>query len=190
SASIGQVHRGRLKNGTAVAVKVRHTGIEEIIRRDLEILTGLAHWAERVPELSNYRPRATMAEFQRTLRPELDFGREERNPQHFALLFASAATVEIPRSYPELSTSRVLTMEYLEGIKLSHTEKLQEAEFDLEEIARRGADLYLKMIFTFSFYHADPHPGNVIVLPGNVIGLLDFGMVGRLDDALREDVED
>ena len=190
SASIGQVHRARLKTGHAVAIKVRHAGIEEIIRRDLDILTGLANWAERVPELSNYRPRATMAEFQRTLRRELDFGREERNLQQFAHLFASDSTVQIPRSYPELSTSRVLTMEYLEGIKLSHTEKLREADFDLEEIARRGANLYLKMIFSFSFYHADPHPGNLMVMPGNVIGLLDFGMVGRIDDALREDVED
>ena len=153
-------------------------------------LTGLAQWAERVPEMANYRPRATMAEFQRTLRRELDFGREERNLQQFAHLFASIRPCKFPARIRSFRPPRVLTMEYLEGIKLSHTEKLQEAEFDLEEIARRGADLYLKMIFTFSFYHADPHPGNLIVMPGNVIGLLDFGMVGRMDDALREDVED
>ena len=123
-----------------MAIKVRHAGIEEIIRRDLDILTGWQIGRNEFPEMANYRPRATMAEFQRTLRRELDFGREERNLQQFAHLFASDSTVEIPRSYPELSTSRVLTMEYLEGIKLSHTEKLQEAEFDLEEIARRGAN--------------------------------------------------
>jgi ubiquinone biosynthesis protein len=190
SASIGQVHRARLKNGDWVVAKVRHAGIEEIIRRDLDILTGLANWAERVPELSNYRPRATVAEFQRVLRRELDFGREERNLLQFAHLFAHDPTVQIPRSYPELSTSKVLTMEYLEGVKLSHTEKIHEAGFDLEEIARRGANLYLTMIFTHGFYHADPHPGNILLMPGNVIGLLDFGMVGRIDDALREEVED
>lgn len=190
SASIGQVHRARLKNGDRVVVKVRHAGIEEIIRRDLDILTGLAHWAERVPELTNYRPRATVAEFQRVLRRELDFGREERNLQQFAYLFAANPTVQIPRSYPELSTPRVLTMEYLEGVKLSHTEKIHEIGFDLEEVARRGADLYLTMIFTHGFFHADPHPGNIVLLPGNVIGLLDFGMVGRIDEGLREDLED
>ncbi|HEY2827855.1 MAG TPA: AarF/ABC1/UbiB kinase family protein [Pirellulales bacterium] len=190
SASIGQVHRARLKNGDWVVVKVRHAGIEEIIRRDLDILTGLAHWAERVPELSNYRPRATVAEFQRVLRRELDFSREQRNLQQFRHLFSADATVRIPRSYPKLTTSRVLTMEYLEGVKLSHTEKLEELGFDLKEIAYRGADLYLTMIFAHGFYHADPHPGNIVVMPGNVIGLLDFGMVGRIDTALREEVED
>ncbi len=189
SASIGQVHRARLKNGDWVVVKVRHAGIEEIIRRDLDILTGLAHWAERVPELANYRPRATMAEFQRVLRRELDFRRELRNLQQFAHLFAHDTTIKIPRSYAKLSTARVLTMQYLEGIKLSHTEKLEELGFDLKEIARRGADLYLTMIFTHGFYHADPHPGNLIILPGNVVGLLDFGMVGRIDNYLREEVE-
>jgi ubiquinone biosynthesis protein len=190
SASIGQVHRARLKNGDWVVVKVRHPGIEEIIRRDLEILTGLAPWAEKVPELVNYRPKATIAEFQRVLRRELDFGREERNLQQFGHMFARDPTVRIPRCYTELSTSRVLTMEYLEGVKLSHTEKIEEAGFDEAEIARRGADLYLKMIFAHGFYHADPHPGNLVVMPGNVIGLMDFGMVGRIDDALREDVDD
>src|SRR5262245_54269667 len=190
SASIGQVHRARLKNGDWVVVKVRHPGIEEIIRRDLEILTGLASWAEKVPELVNYRPKATIAEFQRVLRRELDFGREERNLQQFGHLFAGDATVRIPHCYTELSTSRVLTMDYLEGVKLSHTEKIEDAGFDKAEIARRGANLYLKMIFTHGFYHADPHPGNLLVMPGNVIGLMDFGMVGRIDDALREDVDD
>jgi ubiquinone biosynthesis protein len=81
-------------------------------------------------------------------------------------------------------------MQYLEGVKLSQAESLREACFDLDEVARRGADLYLKMIFGHGFYHADPHPGNIVLMPGNVIGLIDFGMVGRIDDALREDVED
>jgi ubiquinone biosynthesis protein len=190
SASIGQVHRARLPDGKWVVVKVRHAGIEETIRRDLEILTGLANWAERVPEWANYRPRATMVEFQRVLRRELDFCREERNLQQFAHLFVGDATVRIPKSYPELCTSRVLTMEYLDGIKLSHTERALAGGFDMEEVAKRGADLYLKMIFTHGFYHADPHPGNFMLMPGNVIGLMDFGMVGRIDDILREDVED
>jgi ubiquinone biosynthesis protein len=190
SASIGQVHRARLKSGERVVVKVRHAGIEDVIRRDLEILSGLAQWAERVPELANYRPRATMAEFQRVLRRELDFQREVRNLQYFARVFAADLTVQIPKCYPELSTSRVLTMEFLEGVKLANAQHQTDGQFDLEEIARRGANLYLAMIFTHGLYHADPHPGNLLIMPQNVIGLIDFGMVGRIDDGLRETVED
>lgn len=189
SASIGQVHRARLHTGEWVAVKVRHPRIEDTIRRDLEILTGLAHLAERVPEWTNYRPRASMAEFQRTLRRELDFGREERNLQQFVHMFAGDPTVRIPRSFADFCTPRILTMQFLDGVKLSQAQNAENTAFDLEEVARRGADMYLRMIFVHGYYHADPHPGNLVLLPNNVIGLLDFGMVGRIDDSLRDDVE-
>ena len=190
SASIGQVHRARLKAGDDVVVKVRHWGVEEKVRVDLDILSGLAQLAERVPEFKNYRPQATVAEFQRTLLRELDFSREERNMQQFAQDLCHDPSVHIPRSYPELSTGRVLTMERLEGIKLSQIDKLATDGVDLELISRRGAELYMEMIFTLGYYHADPHPGNIVVMPGNVIGLLDFGMVGRIDETLREDIEE
>lgn len=190
SASIGQVHRARLKTGPWVAVKVRHQGIEDKIRVDLDIVAGLAQLAERIPEFANYRPQATIAEFQRTLRRELDFGREERHLHQFAHDFSGDPTVHIPRGYADLSTERVLTMELLVGTKLSDKARLVSEGFDLAEVARRGAELYLTMIFTHGFYHADPHPGNIVLLPGNVIGLLDFGMVGRIDETLREDIEE
>ena len=190
SASIGQVHRARLKTGESVVIKVQHAGIIERIHIDLEILGAMAQLGERIPEFVNYRPRATVAEFQRMLRRELDFGREERYLQQFAQDFAENATVRIPTVYPDLSTSRVLTMEMLEGTKLCDVARLRADQADLEEVARRGADLYLEMIFVNGMYHADPHPGNILVLPGNVIGLLDFGMVGRLDEHLRESVEE
>jgi ubiquinone biosynthesis protein len=190
SASIGQVHRARLTTGEAVVVKVQHPGIEDKIRVDTDILAGLAEVAERIPEFAIYRPRATVAEFQRVLRRELDFQREERHVQQFAAIFDHDPTVHIPRVYPQWSTSRVLTLEYLEGTKLVEREQLAEQGYDLEEVARRGATLYLEMIFNHGIYHADPHPGNLLVMPDNVIGLLDFGMVGRIDDALREDVEE
>jgi len=189
SASIAQVHRARLKTGEDVVVKVQHAGIQRTIRVDLEILSGLAQLAEKHPDLVNYRPRATVAEFQRTLRREMDFGREERNMQQFASDFAGDPTVRIPRVYPELSTPRVLTMEFLDGVKLSQREQPAASQFDMEEIALHGADLYLKMIFTNGFYHADPHPGNILILERNTIGLLDFGMVGRIDEQLREDIQ-
>ncbi|HUS39175.1 MAG TPA: AarF/UbiB family protein, partial [Pirellulales bacterium] len=142
------------------------------------------------PEFVNYRPRATVAEFQRVLRRELDFGREERNMQQFYREFADNPSVKIPHVYVDLSTSRVLTMEYIKGIKLSQCHQVAAAGFELDQVARRGAELYLEMIFTHGFYHADPHAGNILLLDGNVIGLLDYGMVGRIDEALREEMED
>ncbi len=188
SASIGQVHRARLKSGEAVAVKVQHADIERKVHVDLDILSGLAQLSERIPELQNYRPKAIISEYRRTIQRELDFSRERRHMEQFTRDFAGNRTICIPRAYPKLSTSRVLTMEWIEGIKLNETDRLESAGFDLAEIARRGADLYLEMIFGNSFYHADPHPGNVVLMDGNVIGLLDFGMVGRIDERLYEDI--
>ena len=190
SASIGQVHQAKLGNDQCVVIKVQHPGIENTVREDLEVLNGLAQLAERIPELAAYRPVETVAEMGRTLRRELDFGREERNLQQFAALFADNPTVRIPKPVTELCTARVLTMEMIEGVKLSETDRLRAAGFDLDEVARRGAELYLEMIFSHGHYHADPHPGNIVLLPGNVIGLLDFGMVGRVEERLRESIEE
>lgn len=190
SASIGQVHAARLVSGEDVVVKVQHPGIQRRVYVDLEILMALAQLAERIPEFAPYRPRATIAEFQRVLRRELDFGREERNLQQFAHYFRESRTIRIPQSYPSLSTSRVLTMERLDGIPLSQLVARADPEYDREAIARTGAEAYLDMVFGEGFYHADPHPGNLLILPGGAIGLLDFGMVGRLEDSLREDMED
>jgi ubiquinone biosynthesis protein len=190
SASIGQVHRARLKGGEPVAVKVQHANIERKVLVDLEILSGLAQMSERVPEFHNYHPKAIVAEFRRVVRRELDFLREQRHMDRFARDFAGNSTVHIPRAYPALCTGRVLVMELVEGIKLSETERLRAEGFDLNEVARCGANLYLEMIFVNSFYHADPHPGNVVLMDKNVIGLLDFGMVGRIDDRLHEDIEE
>lgn len=190
SASIGQCHRARLVTGESVVVKVQRSGILETVRVDLEILAGLATLAEGLPDFVFYRPRAVVAEFQRMLLRELDYGREERNMQQFAQDFADSKTVRIPKSYPDLCTGRVLTMECLEGVKLAEAENLEHAGFDLEEVARRGAEMYLQMIFCNGFYHADPHPGNLLLLKDNVIGLLDFGMVGRIDETLQDQIDE
>ena len=186
SASIGQVHRARLRCGEAVVVKVQHADIVNKIRTDLDILGGVANLSQRIPEFINYRPEAIVSEFKRTIRRELDFGREERNMQQFAHDFRGDPTVHIPRTFPELCTGRVLTMEPIEGVKLSELDRSAADGFDPAEIARRGANLYLEMIFSHGFYHADPHPGNIVILDGNVVGLLDFGMVGRVDEQLHE----
>jgi ubiquinone biosynthesis protein len=190
SASIGQVHRATLHDGTPVAVKVQHAGIDRQVRVDLEILSGLAQLADNVPELQPYRLGATMHELQRMMRQELDFCREARNQDQFARQFAKDKLVRVPRVYCELSTKRVLTMEWLAGSKLSDLVHDPDAQDRLPEFARRGAEMYLKMIFEYGFYHADPHPGNLVLMSDGAIGLLDFGMVARLSDPLREQVED
>jgi len=190
SASIGQVHAARLKGGDEVVVKVQHTGIERQIRQDLDVLAGLAQLAERFEEFKPYRPKTVVAEMSRTLRREIDFGREERNLNQFAAQFAENDSVRIPMALTEFCTSRVLTMERIEGTKLQETSQLAAFGIDLDEVAKRGVAIYFDMIFKYGFYHADPHPGNIVLLPGNVIGLLDFGMVGRVNERLREQIED
>lgn len=191
SASIGQVHFATLKDGTPVVVKVQHPGIEGKIRSDLEILKGLAELAEEYSEQARqFRPVDTISEFSRTLLSELDFSRERKSLESFARNFAEDPMVVIPKPYPELSTGRTLTMDRVDGISLSKTEQLIEEGQDLSDLARRGADIFLEMIFRDGLYHADPHPGNIFALKNSAIGLLDFGMVGRIDDRLREQFED
>ena len=191
SASIGQVHRAVLKDGKSVVVKVQHTGIEERVRNDLEILIQLAELAEHYSQdIARYRPLATAREFARTLRDELDFTREQSNLMRFTRNFRDDPMIAIPTSYPQCCSRRVLTMDCLNGIELTDRKALQESDFDLGEIAKRGANMFLQMIFRDGFYHADPHPGNLMVLPDSAIGLLDCGMVGRVDEELREQIED
>src|SRR6185369_12485252 len=179
SASIGQAHRARLRSGDDVVVKVQHAGIRPRMEVDLDILGGLAQLAERVPDFAAYRPQATVAEFRRIIRRECDFAREARNLQQFSRNFGRSPHVRIPRFYPQLSTSRVMTMEWLYGPRLCDPALKQMSSIDLTQVTRHGAEMYLEMIFHHGFYHGDPHPGNLIVLPSGEIGLIDFGMVGR-----------
>jgi len=188
SASIGQVHEAKLLSGEHVVVKVQHANIKKKMMVDLDILSGLAVMAERIPEFQNYRPVATAMEFQRALRRELDFGRELRNMERFATDFKDDETVHIPQAYPRLSTERILTMEFVQGTKLTDTKALENSGANLRELARRGANIYLSMIFKNGFYHADPHPGNSVILHNNVIGLLDHGMVGQLNGRLQDQI--
>lgn len=187
SASIGQVHRARLRDGRRVIVKVLHHNIENKVATDLDIMMALADLSEKYSgELRNYRPRAVTIEFRRTLLRELDFRRELRNIQEFIRNFRGDGTVRFPAPHPALSTRRVLTLDYLDGIRIADTCRLKLEGHDLQMIAQRGANVVLSMIFRDGFYHADPHPGNLLVLSDSVIGVLDCGMVGRLDDNTRD----
>ncbi|MEN1679026.1 MAG: AarF/UbiB family protein [Planctomycetota bacterium] len=190
SASVGQVHRAWLEDGSAVAVKVLHKGIEERVLDDTEILVGLAELAERLPDFRNYRPASLAVDFQRTIRRELDLGNERRRLDQFAGYFAGDPRVRLPRADADRSGPRVLTAEWIEGWKASDPALKEAKDIDLARVARNGAEVFIEMIFDHGVYHADPHPGNLLVLPGNVVGLVDFGMVGRLSDPLREDLED
>ena len=191
SASIGQVHAAKLQDGTDVVVKVQHANIEDKIRSDLDIMRQLAELAEHYSEQARqYRPVDTMEEFSQTLLNELDFTRERRNLERFTTNFEKEPDVVIPEPYGQLSSTRVLTMDRLDGTSLANADKLRASGHDLDQIARRGADIFLEMIFRDGFYHADPHPGNLFVVGDSSIGLLDCGMVGRIDDRLREQFED
>lgn len=187
SASIGQVHRARLKNGEAAAVKIQRPGIRTLIEVDLEIMLHLATLAERhVEELALHRPVKIVEEFARVLEKEIDFRIEAANIDRIAQSFLDDPAVYIPMVFRELSTARILTTEYVEGIKISNIEQLDAAGYDRRLLCSRGADIVLKQVFHHGFFHADPHPGNIFALPGNVICLLDFGMVGVVDRQTRE----
>lgn len=190
SASIGQVHRARLKTGRLVAVKVQHPDIEGTIRRDLDVLNFFAELAEKHEQLRRYRPAALVREFSRTTLNELDFRRELRNLQCFRRNFADDEAIAFPRPFPELSSGRVLTMEFVKGFPISNSKRVEKLGSDRQELARRGANAYVQMIFRDGFYHADPHPGNIFVTPDGRIGLIDAGMVGRIDDGFRKQIED
>jgi ubiquinone biosynthesis protein len=191
SASIAQVHHARLHSGEAVVVKVQKTGIGSRVEADLSMLVDLASLAERqLEDLKPYHPVAIVHQFTKMMRAELDFQRELRNIQQFRQNFAADETVHFPVPYPELCSTRVLTMECLEGTLVSQVKTPTGEDSEMDAFARRGANTYLQMIFGDGFYHADPHPGNLMILPGGVVGVLDCGMVPRLDDDLREAIED
>jgi len=191
SASIGQVYRAALKDGDAVAVKIQRPGIYKTIEVDLEIMLHLATLMERhIEELALHRPVRIVEEFARTIEREIDYTIEATNMERVSRQVLDDPTVYVPKVHRDICTSRVLTMEYVEGIKVSDVARLEAAGLDRTLITLRGATFYLKQIFEHGFFHADPHPGNIFALPGNVICLLDFGMVGSVDRRTREEFVD
>jgi ubiquinone biosynthesis protein len=186
SASIAQVHRAALPSGEIVAVKVRRPGIAGTIAADVEILRQLARLVQRhVPAADAVDPVRLVDEFARTIRSEQDLIREGRNLERCAADFAGDPTAHFPRVYWERTTSSVLTMEYLDGVKVTALDAAGIGPFARRLIARRGADAILRQVLEHGFFHADPHPGNLVVMADHVIGFLDLGMVGRLDDRAR-----
>ena len=191
SASIGQVHKARLKDGEAVAVKFQRPGIQKVIEVDLEIMLHLATLAENhIKEFEIQRPVKIVQEFARTLEKELDYNIEASYMERIGRQFLDHPFIYIPLVFREYTTSRVLTTELIDGIKISKIEKLEAAGLDKKVIADRIVALILRQAFDHGFFHADPHPGNIFVLAENVICMVDFGMMGIVDRATREEFID
>ena len=181
SASIGQAHAATLADNTEVIVKVRRPGVVQVVEIDLDLLTRAAHRiGRRLDPAGRWDLPAIAAEFAATLRAELDYRREAANARRFAIQFANRQEVRIPLVFPAASTSRVLTLERLRGLKLDDLDGLDAAGIDRAALADRAARLLLEMVYTNGFFHADPHPGNFFVQPDGAIGLIDFGMVGEI----------
>lgn len=191
AASVAQVHRARLPDGTPVILKVRRPDIEKKIEADLRIMQHIARLAEHeIPDVHRYQPIMMLAQFRRSLRRELDLLMEAHNIDRFRTDFLGDASVHIPRVYWEHTSEILNVQEELRGIPGTHLNDALAAGLDLQVLAARGADAVLKMILVHGYFHADPHPGNVIYLPGNTVGIIDFGMVGRLTAYRRNQIVD
>lgn len=195
SASIAQVHKAKLKSGEKVVVKVQRPNLEEIIEADSEILLELAHFAgEHVIKSEVYDPEAIFKEFTFAARRQLDFLYEATTLEKFKENFSGDGTIHLPQVYWNLTSKRVLTTEYLDGIKINDLKIIEKSgldsymKLDRKVIAHNLATFYMKQLYVHALFHADPHPGNMFVLENNVIGFVDFGIAGRIDKKLQETI--
>lgn len=186
TASIGQVHLARLHTKERVAVKVQRPHIKPVVETDLEILDDIARMMEqRLSWAKRYQIRDIIEEFSKSLRRELDYQEEGRSGDKIARQFQGNHAVRVPAVYWDCTTRKVLTMEYINGIKVSQIDRLDTEGYDRKVIAERTASSLLHQILMEGFFHGDPHPGNIVVLPGNTIAWMDFGMTGRLSPHMK-----
>ncbi len=186
AASLAQVHRAWLPDGTAVILKVRRPGIRQIVEADLRLLARLAEIVEsEAPELRRYRPREVVRQFTLSLRRELDFSAEGRSAERIAAHFADHPEIVVPRIHWPWTGERLNVQDHVEGIAGRDLAAVEAAGLDRKLLARRGARAVLQMMLADGFFHADPHPGNVFYLPDNRIAFIDFGMTGRLSEERR-----
>lgn len=184
AASLAQVHRAFLKDGTEVAVKIQRPNIRKTIEQDIHILYYIAGLAERfVPEIKKYRPTKVVREFADWTLRELDFAMEGHNAERFRYIFKDNPHISIPKIFWEQTTPRVLIMEFSHGVKVTDLEKIKGMGIDTRNLATIGVDALFKQFFVSGFFHADPHPGNFFAMPDGRLCLHDFGMVGYLDQS-------
>ncbi len=181
AASIGQVYQGRLRTGEEVVIKIQRPHIEKKIRLDLYLMHYVAkQFVKNYPELAAINVVGFIDEFEDKIHRELDYNQEAGNIRRFEFMFQDDPTVHIPKVFMQYTTRRLLVMEKLNGITPDHIGLLKKEGYDMHQLAVNGANALLKMILEEGFFHADPHPGNLFILPGNVVGMIDFGMVGVL----------
>ena len=186
AASLAQTHRAWLADGSAVVLKVRRPGIRDTVEADLRLMARLAEIVEeRAPDLRRYHPAEVVQQFSASLRRELDFAAEGRNAERIAANFAGHDEVVVPRVYWEWTSERLNVQECLQGIAGTDLAAVDAAGLDRAQLAATGADIVLKMVLEDGFFHADPHPGNIFYLPDGRIGVIDFGMVGRVSEQRR-----
>ena len=186
SASISQVHRATLKTGEKVAVKVQRPNVKRIMETDIEIMFYLADLLEKHFEnIKRYKPAKIINEFKEWTKKELDFRIEARNAKRFYQNFKGSKTVYIPKVYDELTSERVLTLEYIDGIELHNLKAVQKEKIDFNKIIKNGFEAIMTQVFVHGIFHADPHPGNLIIRKNNSIAFVDFGIVGYFDERLK-----
>lgn len=184
-ASIGQVHRAKLKSGDEVVVKVQRPGIKEVLESDLDIMYSIARLVEEhMPEARLYRPIDIVDEFSRSMLEEIDYTEEGWNTDRFAYNFRDNKQIHIPKVYWDYTNKRVLTLEYIEGIKASHADLLDQQGLDRSKIALVVGEAFMQQVFDDGFFHADLHPGNILIMEDGTVAFLDFGMTGHLSSEM------
>jgi len=186
SASISQVHKAVLKNGKIAAVKIQRPDVKKIMGSDIEIMFYVAKLLEKhMPKIKKFNPVQIIEEFSKWTEKELDFKKEAINAKRFARNFSNDKTVKIPEIYDKFTTNKILTMEFIEGTELHDVKQIKKKKINLRPIIEHGFNAILTQVFVHGFFHADPHPGNIIITNDKKIAFVDFGIVGHFDEALK-----
>jgi len=186
SASISQVHKAILKNNKKVAVKIQRPNVREIMETDVEIMFYVAKLLEKhMPKIRKFNPTTIIEEFSKWTEKELDFKREAINAKRFARNFSRDNTVKIPEIYDEFTTNRILVMDFIDGTELHNIKQIKSKKINLTPLIEHGFNAVLTQVFVHGFFHADPHPGNIIITNDKKIAFVDFGIVGHFDENLK-----